>query len=183
MLPPETKRILVYGVCGSGKTTFARDLSLATGIPWYSVDDIAWLPDWTPMPDDEQTERFSEICGQETWIMDTAYGKWLDVVLCRADVIIALDYPRWFSLARLLRRTIRRAITKEPCCNGNVESLIKAFSNDSIIGWHFKSFSRKRARIRTWQANPPVKQVIVFHRASEAATFLESFELAELGRD
>lgn len=65
-----------------------------------------------------------------------------------AEVIVALDYPRWLSLARLLRRTWRRVRDSQPVCNGNIETWAQVFGRDSIIVWHFTSFARKRARIR-----------------------------------
>jgi len=40
-----------------------------------------------------------------------------------------------------------------------VETLREALSRDSIIGWHFRRFARKRAWIRGWVADaaaPPV---------------------------
>jgi hypothetical protein len=33
-------------------------------------------------------------------------------------------------------------------------------SRNSIIGWHFKSFSRKRERIRAWAADPAGPDVV-----------------------
>ena len=41
------RRILVYGVTGSGKTTLVRRIGLAAGLPWHSVDEIGWLPGWS----------------------------------------------------------------------------------------------------------------------------------------
>ena len=34
------RRVLIYGVTGSGKTTLAEKLSTVTSLPWYSVDDL-----------------------------------------------------------------------------------------------------------------------------------------------
>ena len=96
---------------------------------------------------------------QEAWVLDTAYGAWLDVVLPRVQLVVALDYPRWFSLQRLIRRTLMRAIDQRPICNGNTESLRNLCSRDSIVAWHFRSFDRKRSRIRQWAEatdGPPV---------------------------
>lgn len=100
------------------------------------------------------------ICAGPEWILDTAYGKWLEVPLSRAELIVALDYPRWFSLQRLLRRTIARALDRRLVCNGNRESLRQALSRDSILMWHFQSFRRKRRRIRQWCDDPAVPPVV-----------------------
>jgi adenylate kinase family enzyme len=153
-------RVLIYGVTGSGKTTLAAMLAEKTGLPWHSVDDLTWLPCWVVVPDDEQRSRISEICAGQRWILDTAYGKWRDIPLARAEVIVALDYPRLVSLRQLLWRTVRRTVTRELACNGNVESLRMAFSRESIVLWHFQSFARKRQRIRAWAADPAGPAVI-----------------------
>ena len=153
------RRVLVYGVTGSGKTTLAEKLSAVTSLPWYSVDDMTWEPGWVEVTNDEQRRRISEICARPEWILDTAYGRWRDIPLSRAQLIVALDYPRWVSLQRLLRRTAARCWDRTPICNGNIESLSTAFGPDSIIRWHFRSFSRKRHRIKQWMDQddgPPV---------------------------
>src|SRR2546423_15488645 len=103
-------RILVYGVTGSGKTFLADRISAATGIPWQAVDDLTWEPGWVPVPEDVQRRRIKAICAGDRWVLDTAYGSWLDVPLARADLIVALDFPRWLSLSRLLRRSIARSL-------------------------------------------------------------------------
>lgn len=152
--PPDplcgARRILVYGVTGSGKTVVASRISGTTGIPWTSVDDLTWEPGWTPVAEAERRRRMTAVCARDDWILDTAYGRWLDVPLGRADLVVALDFPRWFSLQRLVRRTLRRVRTRQPVCNGNVETWSQVVSGDSIIWWHFRSFARKRRRIRAW---------------------------------
>lgn len=158
-LPGDARRVLIYGVTGSGKTTLAARLAIATGIDWHSVDDLTWEPGWVEVPGDEQRRRIQQICQGSEWILDTAYGKWLDVPLEYAQLIIALDYPRWFSLQRLVRRTVVRVFDRRAICNGNRESLRGLFSSDAIIVWHFRSFNRKRQRIRRWSndsTTPPV---------------------------
>jgi adenylate kinase family enzyme len=149
------ERVLIYGVTGSGKTRLAAALAERTGLPWYSVDDvIGWAPGWIEIDRAEQRRRVEQICAGERWILDTAYSHWRDVVFARVQLVVALDFPRAVSLARLLRRTAGRVITQEPVCNGNRESLRSALSRDSIIAWHFRSFARKRQRIRHWLVDP-----------------------------
>jgi hypothetical protein len=152
-------RVLIYGVTGSGKTTLAAKAATATGLPWHSVDDLTWEPGWTQVPPEEQRRRLEAICAGERWILDTAYGSWLDIPLGRVQLVVALDYS-WRSLGRLIRRTVQRAIDHRPICNGNTESFRQAFSRDSIVVWHFRSFARKRQRIRNWAADPCGPRVI-----------------------
>src|SRR5690606_23020796 len=126
------QRVVLYGVTGSGKTTLARTLGAATGLPWHSADDeIGWLPSWRERPTEEQRALARSIADQPAWILDTAYGKWKDVVVPRAQLVVALDYPRHVSLRRLLGRTVSRVLTREPVCNGNVESVRQTVSRDS----------------------------------------------------
>lgn len=154
------ERILIYGVTGSGKTTLARKVAGHTGLPFHPVDDLTWEPGWTAVPPQEQRGRIAAICAGERWVLDSAYGSWLEVVLARADLVVALDYPRWRSLAWLIRRTLVRAVSRAPVCNGNTETLRQMLSGDSILIWHFRSFARKRARMRAWAAAPGGPQVI-----------------------
>jgi adenylate kinase family enzyme len=175
-------RILVYGVTGSGKTSLAERISAATGIPWYSVDELTWEPGWIEVPDDEQRRRITAICSGEQWVLDTAYGRWLDIPLARVELIVALDFPRWLSLLRLTRRSIGRAVDGKPICNGNRESFRHLFSRDSIIGWHFKSFGRKRRRIREWKADQGGPEVARLASPREVEEWLATQRLGQAGR-
>jgi adenylate kinase family enzyme len=149
--PVAPQRVLVYGVTGSGKSTLAARLSAQSGIPWHHVDDLTWEPGWIQVPVEEQRRRLAAIIAGDAWILDTAYAQWLDDVLPRVELIVGLDLPRLVSLARLLRRTAGRAHTKQPICNGNVETWRKALSRDSIIWWHFRTFAAKRRRFDEWE--------------------------------
>lgn len=148
---------MVYGVTGSGKSTAAAAIARRAGLPLVIIDDLTWQPGWVPVPEDEQRRLIAEVVARDSWVLDHGYGAWLDLVLDRVELVVALDYPRWVSLGRLLRRSLRRVVTREPMCNGNVESWGRLLGPDSIIRWHFRSFARKRARIREWDArqDPP----------------------------
>jgi adenylate kinase family enzyme len=146
----------------------ARQLAERTGLPWHSVDDLTWEPGWVNVPADEQRRRIAAICAGERWILDSAYSSWIEVVLDRVQLIVALDYPRWLSLGRLAWRTLLRNLDHRPICNGNSESFRQTFSGDSIIVWHFKSFGRKRARMRAW-ASDSCGHVVVVRLTSPSA--------------
>lgn len=173
------RRIMLYGVTGSGKSTAAARLSAAIGIPWTSVDDLTWEPGWVAVPEEEQRRRFEEICAGDTWLLDTAYGAWLDVPLARVELVVALDYPRWFSLLRLVRRTFGRLVDKRTICNGNVETVRGLFGPDAIIVWHFKSFRSKRERVRAWMADPAGPRVLRFTRARDLDAWIAALDRAD----
>lgn len=172
----EARRIIIYGTTGSGKSTLARRLGAITGLPVIGVDDLTWYAGWTPMPKDEQRQLMSRICAGDAWILDHGYGQWLDIARARAQLIVCLDYPRWLSLGRLLRRTAGRIIRRTPVCNGNRETIRRSLARDSIIWWHFKSWSRKRNRMRAWYAasrsDEDGPQVLLFSRQSEVDRWL-----------
>ena len=172
MTPPD--RILVYGVTGAGKSTAALAIGARTGLPVTLVDELTWLPGWVPVEESVQREVIGEIVAGERWVLDSSYGDWLGFVLPRAQLVVGLDYPRWLSLSRLVRRTVSGAITREPRCNGNVESWRNMLSRRSIIRWHFQSFARKRERMRAWAAAPDGPEVLLLRHPRELEAWLAS---------
>ena len=170
----DARRILVYGATGSGKSTLAGALGEVTGIPMTSVDDICWSPGWVQMPPDEQIAHFDALTRTDVWLLDSAYGPWRDLVIERADLVVALDYPRLVSLGRLLRRTATRIIDRQEVCNGNHESWRAVFGRGSLVVWHFTSFRRKRAEMRGWEAAATGPRVIRLRRPAHAHAFVRA---------
>ena len=171
-LPLSERRILVYGVTGSGKSTVAARLAGATGLPLHLVDELTFLPGWVQVEPDRQREQFTVIAATEDWILDTAYGAWVDVVLPRCEVVVGLDYPRRLSLARLVRRTMARLVDRRPICNGNVENLRSVLSRESILLWHVRSFRRKHERMQAWAAAADGPPVLLFPRPADLDRWL-----------
>jgi adenylate kinase family enzyme len=169
-------RILVYGATGSGKSSLASRLSQVSAIPWTEVDSLTWEPGWNEVPFEIQKERVTAICSGDRWILDSAYGKWLDIPMKRTELIIGLDYARHVSLFRLIKRTYLRVTLKQPSCNGNLEQFRKVLSRESIILWHFRSYSTKRRRMRQWEKDPAAPQVIRFTTPRQLETWLASIE-------
>jgi len=164
---------MVYGTTGCGKSTLAARVAAAANLPYHSVDDLTWEPGWKTVSLERQREAIADIVARDTWVLDSAYATWLDLVLPRVELIVGLDYPPPFIFLRLLRRTALRTIDKRPGCNGNRETLRGALSRDSILVWFFKSYRRKRMRIRGWTAEPPC-QVVRFNRPRDAEAWLRS---------
>lgn len=94
--------------------------------------------------------------------------------MARAELIVALDYPRWFSLQRLMRRTVTRLFDRREICNGNRERVSDFFSRDAIILWHFRSFARKQRRMRQWCEDPDAPPVLRLTSGHEAERLLST---------
>ena len=173
-------RVLFYGVTGSGKSSAARAYAARTGLPEFSADDdIGWLPGWRQPDTAVQRELAARIAAQDQWVLDSAYGVWRDLVVPRAELIVGLDYPRWLSLLRLIRRSLRRVIAREEVCNGNRETFGRLLAADSIIRWHFRSFSRKRRVMRELRTAPGTATVIIFRHPRELEEWLQRLPKAD----
>jgi adenylate kinase family enzyme len=170
----DSRRILVYGVSGSGKSTIAEMLGGLTGIPVTSVDDITWSPGWVLMPEEEQIATFDAVTRGEEWILDSAYGPWRGLAIERADLVVALDFSRPVSLFRLLRRSVARLVDRREICNGNRETLRGLLARDSILVWQSTSFRRKRAEMRAWAAAATGPRVIRLGRPAHARALVKT---------
>ena len=102
------ERILILGRTGSGKTTLARELAAALGVPHVELDALYFGPDLSRAPLDVLRERTSAAIAGESWVTDGNKRAVRDLVWPRADTIVWLDYPVWVSLRRLARRARSR---------------------------------------------------------------------------
>ena len=84
------------------------------------------------------------------WIVVGNYGQVRDIVWPNADTLIWLDLPLPLVMWRLVRRTVRRAATKEELWGtGNRETFRNAFlSRQSILLWALKTHRRNRQNVR-----------------------------------
>ena len=175
--PPHLRdhsRIVLHGVTGSGKSTLAARLAALTGAPHVSVDDLMWRPGWVQLTDEEQVEAIRPWAELPAWVMDSLWSATRPVVLPRADLLVALDFPRRVSLARLLRRTWRRLRTGEEFCGGNTESWRRTLSGDSILAWHVRSFPTKHATTAAWVADAGGPPVVRFTSPREVDAWLRT---------
>jgi adenylate kinase family enzyme len=169
------QRILVYGVTGSGKSTLAARTAGRLNLPFYAMDDLTWEKGWVPVPEQEQRRRVAEVVANEAWVIDASYGSWNDLVLERVELIVGLDLPRAVSLSRLLRRTLSHIVRHTPTCNGNLETWRNSFfDQESILVWHFKSFKRKRLRMRHWQSSTEFPETVLLHSRAEVEQWYAS---------
>ena len=166
----KAERIVVLGTSGSGKSTLAHALATRLAIPHIELDAIHWQADWTPLPRPLFRERVAAAIAPERWVLDGNYSAVRDLVWARATTLVWLNYPFPIVFMRLLRRTLRRALTRELLWGGNRESLRLAFlSRDSILWWMITTYRRRRREYPLLFAAPEHRHLDVITLTSPRA--------------
>lgn len=102
------RRVVISGMAGAGKSTFARQLAAKTGLPVIQLDYHFWKPGWVAPSDAEWRDQQAALLAGDAWIADGNYHETLDLRLARADTVVYLDTPWWVCAARAFMRGIRR---------------------------------------------------------------------------
>lgn len=86
-------KVIIIGSPGAGKSTFARKLRDATGLPLYYLDMLWHRPDRTNISREEFDARLKEIVAGDSWIIDGNYKRTLEMRIKECDTVFFLDYP------------------------------------------------------------------------------------------
>lgn len=92
-------KVLIIGSPGAGKSTFARKLRDATGIPLYYLDMIWHRADQTNVTRGEFDRHLEELLKKDRWIIDGNYQRTLKPRLRECDTVFLLDFPLETCLA------------------------------------------------------------------------------------
>ena len=82
-----SRRIMIIGSGGAGKSTLARELGQKYGLKVYHLDALLWKPNWNQVPRDQQITIQKEIIEEQEWIIDGNYGGTMDMRIEAADTI------------------------------------------------------------------------------------------------
>ena len=176
------QRISVVGNSGSGKTTVAKAIAEALGVPHLELDGVFHQPDWQPLDTEEFRRVVSEFTAAESWVVDGNYSGVRDIVWRRADTVVWVDPPRHRVMRQLLARTMRRMATRTVLWNGNRERWIYLFRpEESILLYAWTSHRRLRARFQAAQTDPENAHLCFVRLRAPAETAALLRELAGSG--
>jgi adenylate kinase family enzyme len=167
--PTPLRRIYIIGPSCSGKTTLGTRLAERFNLPHIEIDSINWQPGWQPLPDMKLRERIRSILASTLeWVVDGNYSAVRDMLWQAADTIIWLDFPLWFVMGRLFRRTVGRIVKRTKLWDSNYETFKGAFlSRDSLFLWILTSHRRRKIKytvLFTERLNP---QAVYYHFRSQ----------------
>jgi adenylate kinase family enzyme len=156
-----SKRIILLGCAGSGKTRFSHELAARLNAPVICLDAI-----WTPGVDTMSRFRakMAELHAGDTWISDGNFADaTFDIRLPRATLIVWLERPRLLCAWRAVVRVFRSG---EPHKIDGVAEVL-AFI------WRFDRINRPKIE-RNRLIHGPNVPVVTLRSDKAAAAFLSS---------
>jgi adenylate kinase family enzyme len=176
-LPFRPSRVLIAGVSGSGKTTFAGRVADMLGIPCYELDALHHGPGWVPRP--AFLDDVRAVAATDAWVTEWQYtARGVNEVLPpRAQLVIWLDYPDRIVRARLWRRTLGRSILRRELWNGNREPTLwklatTTSAEENVLRWQTKTLNRWRERMPAHEMEFPHLTIVRLRHPREARRWL-----------
>lgn len=147
----DVNRVVILGGSGSGKTTLARRLAETLGLPHLEMDAVFHRHGLADEAHDDFLPTLDRFTSQIAWIVDgnyTSHGT-KELIWPRANTFIWLDPPRRVAMARVVRRTLRRTLSREELWEGVREPMSNLYSLDpqrNIIVWTWTRHAHVRAK-------------------------------------
>lgn len=148
------QRIVVVGSSGSGKTTVARAIASKLALPHLELDTVRHRDGWDSVDEPEFGAIVSEFVRREQWVIDGNYTSLgtREIVWPRADTVVWLDPSRRRAMSRVVRRTLKRMLTRERLWGSVTEPWSNFYSRDpmrNIIVWTWTRHAHTRQKFET----------------------------------
>ncbi len=163
------QKVIVIGCPGSGKSTFAKALHHATGLPLHHLDMMKWNADGTNVSKETFMERLHQALNQESWIIDGNYGSTMELRMRLCDTVFFLDYPTEVCLAGIRDRKGKKR-TDIPCATLEDKDLefVEFIKNYNSVS---------RPAVMELLRRYSHKHIIIFENRNEADGFLSQMDL------
>jgi adenylate kinase family enzyme len=121
------KKILIWGGCGHGKSTLAKEISKRINIPQYDLDNLTFNKEHTQkVTDFIRDKRLKELLKNEKWVIEGAYvGEWMHQAIKDCDLILILNISPLIAQKRVLVRFIKRKLGIEKGNGGPLRDLLR----------------------------------------------------------
>ena len=103
----------------------------------------------------------AEAIRPEAWVVDGNYGPVRDGIWKRATHLVWLDYGRPLIMARVIRRSLKRAALRTELWAGNRERWSQLVRSGHPIRWAWNSWARGRREAEERLARPEYARLTV----------------------
>lgn len=161
-LPP--KRIMIFGLPGSGKSTVALHLSILLQLPLYHIDRYFFEKGWKERDKEEFMRIQHAIVEQDAWIVDGNATRSLEVRYSKADIVLYFRLNRLRCLIRVFKRLFSkdcRIIDRAEGCSERVSFGLIRY----LWGFH----RRVEKKIKEYQEKYPEVQFYELHTDEDVA--------------
>lgn len=160
------RRILIIGISGTGKSTFARKLAARLQIPCYHMDSFIWKEHWIEAQQEEVEASLQDVHSQEAWIVEGWLDSYSHSLIESSDLILYLDFSGWRALIGGLQRWWNYRGTHRPeLANGCTESLDFGYLAVML-------FRKERPHIEKVLEKYSPKNVVRVHSRSQLKAYL-----------
>lgn len=162
------KRIMIFGIPGSGKSTFAAKLSQRLGLPLFHLDKYFFILNWQERDYKEFLNIQSELVEKEQWIIDGNATKSLEMRFRRAEIVFYFRFNRLLCLWRIFKRII----FKNPHISDRAEGCPENVRL-RLIRYLWKFDNRVRKLINTLREKYPYVPFYELHDDREAKDWIK----------
>lgn len=166
------ERIMILGCGGAGKSTMARQLGEATGLPVVHLDQLFWRENWQHIEKSEFDALVTREMEKSRWIIDGNYSRTIPMRLSKCDTVIYLDYPRWQCLLGVAKRIITTYGRVRP----DMGPGCKERFDWEFLQWVWNFNKNIRPKLYALLEQTENVQIILLKSRKEGKRFLESVQ-------
>lgn len=165
------KKFIIFGIPGSGKSTFALHLNELTQLSLYHLDRYFFVEGWKERKYEDFLEIQANLVKQESWIIDGNAIKSLEMRYSQAHIVLYFRFNRLLCLYRIFKRLIfkdHRISDRAEGCSECIRFLLIRYL------WGFNE--RVRTTIGELQEKYPHVQFYEFHCQRDLNAFLDKIK-------
>ncbi len=165
----------MIGCSGSGKTTFAKQLSQILNLPIVHLDRLYWCGNWEHIPQKEFDRQLLAELEKDTWIIDGNFNRTLPKRLQYCDTVFYFDFPTISCLWGATKRVFQNYGKTRDDMGGNCP---EHFDKQKLVLYKdILSFKKQhRQKYGDMLANADQVNVIVLKKRKQVKNYLQNIK-------